>query len=429
MFGRGAQHIQNLSEEQLDNRQFLIDFYLFNDYMIMNTMFPKPDYQKCTFKEVLTEGFKAPWSPDRFAQIDFILAPRAFKNIILDVTSRTDIAFNSDHSLISAKLRLKLRAGSIAPRQAAKRYHSPSDSQKQNYNDRIRAYFTLENDTPERLVNATNFILAMKKAAENTLPQKHKSQNQPYISEVIWRLIEDRQQARNKGNMAEEHRLNKNIAKQAKHDKQNWTVQKLGDLTDRRECWKNIRFEKSTFTPNFYSMKDISGNRIPNSQKADAIAEYLHCKQWGPKQNPVPANNQKPQILQDVQAKTGDLEYFEVVKAVKKLKTNKAPGPDGAVIELFKFLDQENVISLTECLNSLWRIKKVPDEFVQAHIASLYKKGNHENPENYRPILLLNTRSLPPSSSHVWWRDSNNTSAQPSLVFGRADQQWTHYSA
>ena len=34
--------------------------------------------------------------------IDFVLAPRAFKNSILDVTSRTDIAFNSDHSLISA---------------------------------------------------------------------------------------------------------------------------------------------------------------------------------------------------------------------------------------------------------------------------------------------------------------------------------------
>ena len=79
-----------------------------------------------------------------------------------------------------------------------------------------------------------------------------------------------------------------------------------------------------------------------------------------------------------------------MVKAVKKLKTNKAPGPDGTATELFKFLDQDNVISWTECLNSLWRIKKVPDELVQAHIASLYKKGDHENPENYRPISLLN---------------------------------------
>jgi len=52
----------------------------------------------------------------------------------------------------------------------------------------------------------------------------------------------------------------------------------------------------------------------------------------------VPANNQKAQILHNVQAKTGDLEYFEVVKAVKKLKTNKAPGPDGAVTNFSSFL-------------------------------------------------------------------------------------------
>ena len=73
------------------------------------------------------------------------------------------------------------------------------------------------------------------------------------------------------------------------------------------------------------------------------------------------ANNQKPQILQHIQAKTLDLqaEYFEVVKAVKKLKTNEAPGPDRAVTELFKFLDQDNEISLTEGLNSLSiRLKK-----------------------------------------------------------------------
>ena len=274
----------------------------------------------------------------------------------------------------------------------------------------------------------------MKKAAENTLPQKHKSQNQPYISEVTWRLIEDRQQARNEGNMAEEHRLNKDIAKQAKHDKQNWKVQKLGDLTDRRECWKNIRFEKSTFTPNFYSMKDISGNRVPNSQKTDAIAEYLHCKQWGPKQNPVPANNQKPQILQNVQAKTGDLEYFEVVKAVKKLKTNKAPGPDGAV---------RNWTFQVSCPRKRDFFDRMFEQFTYGQLKrfqmSLYRHTlqaftRKETTKTLKIIAqfhcwIFHTRFLPPSSSHVWRRDSNNTSAQPSLVFGRADQQWTHYSA
>ena len=42
-------------------------------------------------------------------------------------------------------------------------------------------------------------------------------------------------------------------------------------------------------------------------------------------------------------------------------------------------------------MNSLWASKYVPDDFAAAHIASIYKKGSHDNPENYRPTSLLNT--------------------------------------
>ena len=95
-------------------------------------------------------------------------------------------------------------------------------------------------------------------------------------------------------------------------------------------------------------------------------------------------------VLQNIQAETGLFQSFEVTEAIHKLKTNKAPGPDGSIVELFKYLDASNVESLTKCLNELWRAKLVPDAFTQAHIASLDIKGDHENPENYRPIALLN---------------------------------------
>ena len=49
-----------------------------------------------------------------------------------------------------------------------------------------------------------------------------------------------------------------------------------------------------------------------------------------------------------------------------------------------------NDASLTRCLNTLWNAKYVPDDVAFAYIASLYKKGNHDNPENNRWILLLN---------------------------------------
>ena len=88
---------------------------------------------------------------------------------------------------------------------------------------------------------------------------------------------------------------------------------------------------------------------------------------------------------------TGNLSANEVRNAISKLNTNKTPGPDGAITELFKWLDDHTLEQLTDCLNVFWTEKQVPDSFTQAQVCCIYKKGAHDNPENYRPISLLNT--------------------------------------
>lgn len=50
-----------------------------------------------------------------------------------------------------------------------------------------------------------------------------------------------------------------------------------------------------------------------------------------------------------------------------------------------------NLVSLVRCLNCLWLEQKVEDHFTKALVCCLYKKGAHDNPENYRPISLLNS--------------------------------------
>ena len=123
-------------------------------------------------------------------------------------------------------------------------------------------------------------------------------------------------------------------------------------------------------------------------QEARALAQYLHERQWAANQSSIRIDFSRRNYIH-VDFKHYDSSFFK--GALRKLKTNKAPGPDGAISELFRFLDSENVASLTRCLNTLWNAKYVPDDFAFAYIASLYKKGNHDNPENYRPISLLNT--------------------------------------
>ena len=48
-------------------------------------------------------------------------------------------------------------------------------------------------------------------------------------------------------------------------------------------------------------------------------------------------------------------------------------------------------MSLVRCLNCLWLEQKVEDHFTKALVCCLYKKGAHDNPENYRPIYFLNS--------------------------------------
>ena len=138
-------------------------------------------------------------------------------------------------------------------------------------------------------------------------------------------------------------------------------------------------------------MKDTHGNRVPMTQKTDALAEYLYEKHWAPNVDSSPVESRSNLLPVDLPFNTADFSDSEVIAAIRKMNTNKAPGPDGCISEWFKFLDLYNIHVLTTYSNNLWRTKRTPDSFARAHVASLYQKGDHDNRENYHPISLLNT--------------------------------------
>ena len=131
---------------------------------------------------------------------------------------------------------------------------------------------------------------------------------------------------------------------------------------------------------------------MPISKKADAMAEYLFEKQWGPMTTAPPADPSRDNLFkQNFPFNVDPISSIEIRQVVSKLKTNKAAGPDGATTEFFKWLNDDNLEIFTKCLHVFWAEQRVPDSFTQAHVCCLHKKGAHDNPENYRPISLLNT--------------------------------------
>ena len=82
----------------------------------------------------------------------------------------------------------------------------------------------------------------------------------------------------------------------------------------------------------------------------------------------------------------------EVSHVVKAIKNNKSAGSDGIVGELIKYGGKPMCEMLLALFNLVWDSKYAPSYWREGLIVSLFKKGDREDPGNYRGITLLNVR-------------------------------------
>ena len=92
---------------------------------------------------------------------------------------------------------------------------------------------------------------------------------------------------------------------------------------------------------------------------------------------------------------TGHITLKELKHAIHRLKNKKAPGPDGVPSELCKWPNADNRKILLKHLNEYWESESLEDTMNDASLATIYKKGRSDRPENYRPIALLNVTYKP----------------------------------
>ena len=106
----------------------------------------------------------------------------------------------------------------------------------------------------------------------------------------------------------------------------------------------------------------------------------------------------------------------EVLNAVNKLKNQKAAGPDGMIGEFLKFSVNEISDYLVLLFNSLFDNGYYPVDWSESIILPLYKKGDVNNPNNYRGISLCSITSKVYSSivnnRLKQWIDSNNITGE-----------------
>ena len=81
----------------------------------------------------------------------------------------------------------------------------------------------------------------------------------------------------------------------------------------------------------------------------------------------------------------------EVLAVMESLPIGKQAGPNRIPNGVYKRMSSIFAEKFTDMMNESRKTKKLPKHFKEGDISMLYKKGDRDDPRNYRPITLLNT--------------------------------------
>ena len=152
---------------------------------------------------------------------------------------------------------------------------------------------------------------------------------------------------------------------------------------DPKRFWNYTKhFSKSSST---IEILEHDGNKICNdTAKAEILNNFfisVLTREKAP-DFPLPNSPNPENILLDFHI-TPDM----VRAKLAKLKRNKAPGPDGVSINVLRSCLNFD-LPLAFLFNRSIQSGKVPQDWRDANVTPLFKKGNRTSPNNYRPVSL-----------------------------------------
>ncbi|KAK3556166.1 hypothetical protein QTP70_005568 [Hemibagrus guttatus] len=94
--------------------------------------------------------------------------------------------------------------------------------------------------------------------------------------------------------------------------------------------------------------------------------------------------------VNSVEQKVDKIRKDEVRKALKRMKSGKAVGPDDILVEVWKCLGEAEVELLTSLFNRVLESERMPEEWRSSVLVPIFKnKGDVQSCSNYRGIKLM----------------------------------------
>ena len=384
-----------------ENGERFADTCALNKIIIGGSIFPHKRIHKATWV-----------SPDHVTenQIDHICIGKTFRRSLQDVRVKRGADAASDHHLLVAILKLKLKKNRMETAVKRKKYNVSflKDAQtREEYRLNLTNRFQVLQELLEEETDLNKQWQNIKETWTSTCQEvvgPRTPQQKEWISVETLRKVQMRKEKKTavnnsrtrtaKAKAQEEYaEVNREVKKSIKVDKRNY-IDSLAEEAEQaagrgnmKELYDTTRKLSGKYCHPERPVKDKEGNAIiGNEQQLDRWAEHFEelLNRPAPPNPPVihPAEEDLP-INCDRPARE------EIKKAIQQLKNNKASGPDHIPAEALKAVVDTSVELLYPLFGKIWEEEEVPADWREGYLIKIPKKGDLRNCANYRGITLL----------------------------------------
>ncbi len=359
----------------------LVEFCEQNNLIIGNTLFDQPNRRLYTWT-----------SPNGLHrnQIDYIIAPKRWRSSLKSAKTRPGADCGSDHELLVAKIKGKLRK--TKHNTPPKRYDLQNISEQ--YRVKVSNQFqelAMEETEPEEMWDCIKSTIHQ--AAEEHVPKVPKKKKSHWLSSDSLKIAEDRKRAKERGDRDEARRLNRDFQRQARKDKaafinhQCQLLEESNRTGNSAEIFATVRSLNGEFKPKLGAVKDPSGKVLTEEREVQdrwkQYTEGLYTRDpCMTEQCNLQFSCSEPDILKS-----------EVEWALKTTACKKSPGYDDVPIELIQECGEEGVNIMWKLCNQVWISGVWPTDWKRSVFIPIPKKGDARECSNNRTIALISHAS------------------------------------
>ena len=381
------------NDKENDNGDRLVSFCTENKLVIGGTIFKHKKIHTATWK-----------SPDQrtFNQIDHICISRRFKGSLLDVRVQRGPDVNSDHYLLTSKVRLRFKKQDTIcnPR---KKYNITT---LQNSEKLLEFKLDLQNRfevlAPSDEDGVEEVWQGIKKVYTDTSQEKlgfKKANQKPWVTQRSLDLMDQRRELRQKTlsrNSPEDNNLYKMLSRDIQRSVRNDKKEHLENLAMQAEIAANQNRLKDVYeiTKSIAGKVSKSGSHIRDKDGSLLKTDEDILNRWAEHFTellnlPPPEEEVEipPSDPLDIDCEAPNL--MEIKEAIKSLKNNKAAGPDNIPAEVIKADIDTSAKAFLPLITKIWNDELCPEDWKNGHISILAKKGDLTHCGNYRGIMLL----------------------------------------